>query len=651
MRLLNTHTLELDSFVKAPPYAILSHTWEDGEILFDDVQLGREHLLSCTKAGLAKILDSCEVARNDGWDHIWIDTCCIDKSSSAELSEAINSMFLWYAGAQVCYVFLEDCSDSERTLPGSKWSFKWCSRGWTLQELVAPYNVHFYNAKWEFLGNRHTLADQISACTGIDKLILRRHRDSCPRARAQEKPIPRYAMCFECHTVNSSRRLLDSFSVATRMSWVSRRETTREEDMAYCILGIFNVHLPLLYGEGCQRAFNRLQEAIVNRSNDQSILVWGSSPAPGSAQRFAGLCVQSTFAISPASFRYPCEPVPELSETYGMFISGFDLVADVLLGPGPSYDQWSQQAHFGPLWLAFLNCNGSRGVPSGRAIILARMSPESLSFQRVSLGGFTVLEANSAGFVYGLQAGGEADETMIYPFDATKFTKERIHIQLTTDRPHLPYSRGLRRTTPPVTIQISNLSPDWDFQLTECIPSSTTLPSSGPVSTCCIPPSPYPFKTKHSTGDTAPFYSNFIFGALALRDKRNHCVVVLCGISNVPSPKTLSLAQGSGVDIHTYIAYEWWQGPQSTPFCIVMSWESLATATGGLEGRGIVPDLDQRNFLDRVIAYSAPSDIIADSALEDTSRLDLEGGLAIIAKIQTVDFLQRKSVMVSVEIS
>jgi hypothetical protein len=98
---------------------------------------------------------------------------------------------------------------------------------------------------------------------------------------------------------------------------------------------------------------------------------------------------------------------------YGMSISGFDLVIDVLLGPGPSYDQWSLQTLFGPLWLAFLNCNGSRGVLSGRAIILARMSPESLSFQRVSLGGFTVLEADADGFVHGLQTGGEADESMM----------------------------------------------------------------------------------------------------------------------------------------------------------------------------------------------------------------------------------------------
>ncbi|KAK0610796.1 heterokaryon incompatibility protein-domain-containing protein [Immersiella caudata] len=651
MRLLNTHTFELDSFVKAPPYAILSHTWENDEILFEDVQLGREHLLTSPKRGLAKIIDSCAVARNDGWDHIWIDTCCIDKASSAELSEAINSMFVWYAGAQVCYVFLADCHASASALDASTWTFKWCSRGWTLQELVAPYNVHFYNATWEFLGNRHTLADQISACTGIDKLILRRHRDSCPRARAQEKPIPRYSMCFECHTVNSSRRLLDSFSVATRMSWVANRHTTRDEDIAYCILGIFNVHLPLLYGEGCQRAFNRLQEAIVNRSNDQSLLVWGYSPAPGSPQRVAGLCVQPTLAISPASFRYPCEPVPELSQNYGMTMTGFDLIVDVLLGPGPSYDHHSQQAHFGPLWLAFLNCNGSRGVLSGRAIILVRISPESLSFQRVSLGGFTVLEADAAGFVYGLQAGGEVDETMKYLFDFTKFRKETIHIQLSTDRPHLPYSRGLRRTTPPVTIQISNLSPSWNIRLVESIPSATVLPSSGVISTCSIPQSPDPFKTKHSTGEAAPFYSNFVFGALALRGNNNHHFVVLCGISNVPSPRTLSLAQGSGVDMHTYIAYEWWQGVHTNPFCIVMSWESLVAATGGIDGCDGPSDLNQRTLLEGVMAYSAPSDIIAESPLEQVSRLGFEGGLTIMATIQKVDFLQRKSLMLTIEVS
>jgi hypothetical protein len=220
-------------------------------------------------------------------------------------------------------------------------------------------------------------------------------------------------MCFECHTVNASRRLLDSFSIATRMSWVASRETTREEDLAYCVLGIFNVNLPLLYGEGAHRAFSRLQDAIIGGSSDQSILVWDSScsPALGSAPRPAGFCVQQpALASSPASFRYPCEPVPELSELYSMYSSGFDIVVDVLLGPGPEYQPSALQAHFGPLWLAFLNCNGSRGALAGRAIILARMSPDSLRFQRVSLGGFTVLEASHDGVAYGLKPGGDIDK-------------------------------------------------------------------------------------------------------------------------------------------------------------------------------------------------------------------------------------------------
>jgi hypothetical protein len=138
---------------------------------------------------------------------------------------------------------------------------------------------------------------------------------------------------------------------------------------------------------------------------------------------------------------------------------------------------------------------------------------------------------------------------------------------------------------------------------------------------------------------------------LALKDTKGHHFVVLCGISGVPSPRTLSLEQGSGVDMHTYIAYEWWQGVHSNPFCIVMSWECLVVATGGPSGLEQPQDLSQRTLLERVTAYSAPSDIIAESTLEQSSRLDFEGGLTIMATIQKVDFLQRKSVMLTVEVS
>jgi len=407
MRLLNTRTFELQSFVRPPPYAILSHTWGDDEVLFEDVQRGSTAILNNGKRGLAKVVGSCAVARDDGWEYIWIDTCCIDKSSSAELSEAINSMFLWYANSQVCYVYLADCEGGSSPGNITNWDFRWCARGWTLQELIAPYEVRFYSREWDYLGTRLALAEAISTSTGIDKLILQRHRGSCPRLALDRGFVKRYALCSECQIVNSSRRLLDSFSIATRMSWVAGRKATRDEDIVYCLMGLFDVNMPLLYGEGCTKAFGRLQQQIVSRSNDQSILVWGAASAMSPSMLLA---LQPAFAVSPASFRYPCQPVPELAEAYGLSISGFDLVADVLLGPGPVPEEDS--GHFGPIWIAFLNCNPPHGLLSGLAILLAQMSPESLCFHRVSLGGFLVLEATIDGFLRGVLPGGQLDESL-----------------------------------------------------------------------------------------------------------------------------------------------------------------------------------------------------------------------------------------------
>ncbi|KAJ4261027.1 hypothetical protein NW757_001418 [Fusarium falciforme] len=105
MRLLNTQTIVVESFDddKIPSYAILSHTWEAEEVTFQDMELGR----ATSKKGWAKVKDSCSMARKNGFDYVWLDTCCIDKTSSAELSEAINSMYHWYQEATVCYAFLQ----------------------------------------------------------------------------------------------------------------------------------------------------------------------------------------------------------------------------------------------------------------------------------------------------------------------------------------------------------------------------------------------------------------------------------------------------------------------------------------------------------------------------------------------------------------
>ncbi|CAK7245122.1 MAG: hypothetical protein STHCBS139747_006691 [Sporothrix thermara] len=265
MRLINTKTLELEEhFNNIPPYAILSHTWGDGEVSFTDwknLETARQ------KPGFRKIELTCQQAAYDEYDYAWVDTNCIDKTSSSELSEAINSMFAWYRDAQVCYVFLKDVTVSGDTgiLPGStspngrhkkylsdpevRRAFKnsaWFTRGWTLQELLAPSKVQFYSSEWLPLGTKDSERHLIADITHIEKDYIKRPED------------------------------VYTASVARRMSWMANRRTTRVEDTAYCLLGLFGIHMALLYGEG-HRAFLRLQEEIIRVSNDQTIFCWQAS--------------------------------------------------------------------------------------------------------------------------------------------------------------------------------------------------------------------------------------------------------------------------------------------------------------------------------------------------------------------------------------
>lgn len=158
MWLLHTTSFCLCEFIgqKKPPYAILSHTWGNGEVLFQDVQ-NLQDMRWKSKPGYKKVASSCHQAVQDGYDYIWIDTCCIDKTSSAELSEAINSMFQWYEASAVCYAFLEDVLAKSDFLKS-----RWLTRGWTLQELISPRTVRFYNQEWNLLGDRFQLAPEIS---------------------------------------------------------------------------------------------------------------------------------------------------------------------------------------------------------------------------------------------------------------------------------------------------------------------------------------------------------------------------------------------------------------------------------------------------------------------------------------------------------
>jgi hypothetical protein len=208
MRLINSATLELKEFAEndIPKYAILSHTWGSEEVSLQDVQRND----TAGKVGYSKIKSCGAQAAIDGFDYFWVDTCCIDKSSSAELSEAINSMYRWYKNAEICYAYLADVlPDVEPRRKDSPFrNSRWFTRGWTLQELIAPLSVTFYASDWREIGTRSDLEETISEITGID---IRIFRGEHPR----------------------------TVSIAQRMCWASKRETTRTEDIAYCLLGIF----------------------------------------------------------------------------------------------------------------------------------------------------------------------------------------------------------------------------------------------------------------------------------------------------------------------------------------------------------------------------------------------------------------------------
>jgi hypothetical protein len=228
-----------------PPYAILSHTWNednDEEVTFSDI----ENKSGKSKAGHAKLQFCGKQAQRDGLKYFWVDTCCINKANYAELPEALASMFRWYRDAVKCYVYLSDVSTRKRDHNGQTegtWeagfrTSRWFTRGWTLQELVAPGSVEFFSREGERLGDKISLVKQIHEITQI------------PITALSGTPLPR-------------------FSVDERKRWAAERETKKKEDKAYCLLGIFNVFIPVMYGEG-DHAFTRLEEEIEKRSGQKN---------------------------------------------------------------------------------------------------------------------------------------------------------------------------------------------------------------------------------------------------------------------------------------------------------------------------------------------------------------------------------------------
>jgi hypothetical protein len=305
MRLIDTRTIELRWFNdnEIPKYAILSHTWGSDEVSYQELvwiskaralsnlipssapqdaqatlilaamevmirgnsamplgSVSEEDLMS--RVGYSKIIHAAEQARSQGCDYVWVDTCCIDKSSSAELQEAINSMFRWYRNAEVCIVYLGDIAPPHRNgyttasdvARAALKACRWIRRGWTLQELIAPAVCRFHYQDWTLMGEKFELLEELADATGIPNYIL---EDS---------------------------RSISEVSVAERMSWAAHRDSTRVEDVAYCLLGIFDIHMPLLYGEG-EKAFIRLQEQILRTTDDHSLFAWCDTTSQNSTYR------------------------------------------------------------------------------------------------------------------------------------------------------------------------------------------------------------------------------------------------------------------------------------------------------------------------------------------------------------------------------
>lgn len=325
MWLLSTDRAELTYFNEPPAkYAILSHVWGQHEQSFQDIQALRDLCSlddgktprSCASA---KIRACCMYAEADGYEWLWIDTCCIDKTSSAELSEAINSMYDWYSRASACYAYLADVpTDEDPAAPDSAFRQSiWFRRSWTLQELIAPQEVVFLSKDWEALGNKYLWPGLLQEITGIEAEVL------------------------------TFLKPLSSIPIALRMRWAAGRQTTRIEDEAYALMGIFGVNMPTIYGEG-RRAFRRLQEEIMRQTPDQTLFLWGSSLRPGACSDcmlqtpshlhdYQGLLADSPSDFAAASDLVPI-PYEHMSRAFSSFAVHLGLQAPVssTIYPGTS---------------------------------------------------------------------------------------------------------------------------------------------------------------------------------------------------------------------------------------------------------------------------------------------------------------------------
>ncbi|QIW98672.1 hypothetical protein AMS68_004190 [Peltaster fructicola] len=327
-----------------PQYAILSHRWSQDEVTFQDM---KDHNVRQQKQGFHKIVRTCQLAKEDNISYVWIDTCCINKDSDAELSESINSMYTWYQAAQQCYAYLQDYSvDQKSTFIASEW-FK---RGWTLQELIAPRSIKFFDKSWTLSGYKADLRSDIELASSVNLALL-----------------------------DGSRRLED-FSVAERMGWAAFRQTTRAEDRAYSLLGIFGVSMPMLYGEGGLRAFRRLQEEIIKQNDDHSIFAWSHFQEPGNFSLLAhgpdAFTPNPHTAIQSLSLRTGRKP-------YAMTNRGISIT--LRMAP------WCMETYLAVLHCTRVEQGGVRRFVRGQVAIFLHRLYEDDSFARVSVDGLSML--------------------------------------------------------------------------------------------------------------------------------------------------------------------------------------------------------------------------------------------------------------------
>jgi hypothetical protein len=354
MHLIHVDSFKLHEFfgTSIPNYAILSHTWGTDEVSFQDMQAGAFR----TKLGFEKINYTCTEARKRGLRWAWVDTCCVDKTSSAELTEAINSMYRWYQESTICFAYLTDVPGGSdlRNEDSPYRRSRWFTRGWTLQELIAPAKVDFYGQGWSFLGDRLILCSLISSITGIP------------------------------HKVLLGGENLGLFSVAQRMSWASKRQTTRTEDTAYCLLGIFDINMPLLYGEG-SKAFQRLQEEILKQTDDQSLFAWTVSPHSLRAWTLAGV-----LAESPAEFLESADVLKlhkEMGEPSTLTKKGVQMhayVGDVAFPETSHFHNYCQPLGDRGPRLALIALNCSSVLSARNYVLVMRTDPEDIGFEGAS---------------------------------------------------------------------------------------------------------------------------------------------------------------------------------------------------------------------------------------------------------------------------